>query len=124
MDKLETFIPKVNARDLKPDAESPKTKAKNQKLMPSSPYKAVEETRAAAFIPVEPADRNRANLNTALMPTPTEPPPARVRAPDGLPANGGFELATGITWGAYGKPSGAVPRLSHMTKHFWLKPNF
>src|ERR1700722_16982482 len=104
-DKLETFIPKINASSLNKDAESPKPEAVNQKLLPPSPYEAVKETREAAFMPVEqPAERSRANLNAALMPTAPEPAPkAPALAPDGMPTAGGLDPTTGITWGAYGK---------------------
>jgi hypothetical protein len=66
--------------------------------------------REAAFMPVEPTDRSRANLNTAIA-AQAQPAPAKtvscaapVLGPDGLPIDGGYDPKTGITWGPYMKP--------------------
>ena len=99
---LESVFPAVKALEPKTAIEAPKPLPPAPAPQPVSsppslpPVTEAAEPRQAAFMPVEPAERNRANLNTEL-------------APDGLPEAGGYEAATGITWGAYGKPIGAPP---------------
>ncbi len=88
-------IPQVSAEQLLPPPGMP---------ISLTPPIINQPIREAAFMPIKSGQRNRSNLNAALMPPISPEPVIPALAPDGLPIDGGYDPVTEITWGPYGRP--------------------